>query len=105
MERNKMIDKVWELKDYELVSLWNDYCDANSMYDDYIQVNDEEFLQNYSPMDIAQNVANGEWRYSDDYIKTNGYGHFITFTYKSEIMEHIDLDPFVDWLIENEIEF
>ena len=105
MERQEMIDKVWDLRESELVDLWYDYCEANSLYDDMIHTNDEFFFDGFNIIDVAQNVANGDWRYGDDYIKQDGYGHFISFTYKSEIMEHIDLDPFVDWLIDNGIEF
>ena len=99
-----MIDRVWELEEDELLDLWTDYCDANSLYDDIIHPNDEFFFESYKPMEIAQGVNNGDWRYSDTYIKANVYGEFYSFTYKSEIMEHIDIDPFVDWIIKNEID-
>lgn len=104
MNRQETIDKVWELKQDNLIDLWNDYCNDNRLYDDTIHSNDEFFFENFKPMDIAQGVNLGSWRYSDDYIKVDVYGYFYSFSYKSEIMEHIDLDPFVDWVIENEIE-
>lgn len=99
------IDLIWESDIPQLIDLWCDYCEANSLYDDIIFPNDEFFFEPYKPMEIAQGVNNGDWRYSDDWVKANAYGEFYSFTYKSEIMEHIDLDPFVDWIIENEIEF
>lgn len=100
-----MIDRIWELDESDLLNLWTDYCEANRMWEDIISPNDEFFLENYSQMQVAQKVANGEWLYSDDYVKEDGYGNFVSFSYKSEIMEHIDIDPFVDWLIDNEIDF
>ena len=105
MNRQEMIDRIWELDESDLLNLWTDYCEANRMWEDIISPNDEFFLENYSQMQVAQKVANGEWLYSDDYVKEDGYGNFVSFSYKSEIMEHIDIDPFVDWLIDNEIDF
>lgn len=104
MNRQEIIDNIWNLSEQELIDLWFDYCEANSMWDDVIYQNDEFFFEDYSQIEVAQKVVNGEWRYSDDYVKQNGYGNFVSFSYKSEIMEHIDMDPFVDWIIENEIE-
>lgn len=105
MKRQEMIDRIWDLDESDLLDVWCDYCEANRMWEDIISPNDEFFLENYSQMEVAQKVANGEWLYSDDYVKVDGYGNFVSFSYKSEIMEHIDIDPFVDWLIDNEIDF
>lgn len=101
MERQEIIDRVWELEESDLIDLWCDYCNDNRLYDDIIFPNDEFFFENYKPMEIAQGVNLGSWRYSDDWVKADVYGYFYSFSYKSEIMEHIDLDPFVDWLEEN----
>ena len=104
MNRQETIDKIWELRENNLLDLWFDFCQDMKMYDDIIYPNDEFFFENFKPIEIAQGVNLGSWRYTDDYIKVDVYGYFWSFTYKSEIMEHIDLDAFVDWVIENEIE-
>ena len=105
MKRQEIIDRVLNLDEVDLLNLWTEYCEANRIWEDIIYVNDEFFFENYSQMEIAQGVNNGEWLYSDAYVKEDSYGHFVSFSYKSEIMEHIDIDPFVDWLIDQYIDF
>lgn len=104
MNRQETIDRVCDLRENNLIDLWCDYCKDNRLYDDIIYPNDEFFFENYKTMEIAQGISLGSWRLTDDWVKADVYGYFYSFSYKSEIMEHIDLDPFVDWVIENEIE-
>jgi hypothetical protein len=92
--------EIEEMNAQEIVDLWFDFCEEMKWYEDIIYQNDEFFFESYQGIDIAQKVAHGEWRYSDDYVKLDGNGNFVSFTYTSEVLENIDKDQFIMWLLE-----
>lgn len=88
----------------DLMTLWNEYCNENSMWDDIIDHNDEDFLSNYTPLEIAQKVSFGDYNYHDDFITLDGGGNFKTLNFWSEILDYIDLDAMIDWINDNDLE-
>jgi hypothetical protein len=94
------IEQLKDLEDTTLIQLWNDYCQENNMYDDTIYENDEDFLNTFTPLEVAQRVSYGEYQYRDMYVKFNGYGNFVSFTYTSDVYSHIDFDELLKWLKE-----
>ena len=74
------------------------------LWDDSIYNNDEDFLSQYGPLDIAQKVSFGDYNYHDEYITFDGMGNFVTLNYFEEIVNHIDIDDLVDWLNRNELD-
>lgn len=98
-------DMILDLDVNDVVTLWNEYCDANDYYDDKVYNNDEDFLELFSPLEIAQKVSYGDYTYTDDYIIFNGLANFVTFNYMSELIQHIDLEAMIDWMNDNEIDW
>lgn len=88
----------------DLMNMWNYYCRENSMYDDIIEHNDEDFLQYFSPLEVAHKVSYGDYNYNDDFITLDGRGNFKTLNYWSEILDYIDLDAMIDWINDNDLE-
>ena len=96
---------IYDLSSVEdLMTLWNEYCNENSMWDDYLAHNDEDFLGNFTPLEIAQKVSFGDYNYHDDFITFDGNGNFKTLNYWSEILDYIDLDEMIDWINLNDLE-
>ena len=88
------------LSDNEKVSLWNEYCTAESI-DGEIFVNDEEFFKMFFVNDVikaVQATQYGKYNYSDEYVVFNGYGNLDSF---NNPMHQIDETELIKWLIEN----
>lgn len=61
----------------DLLTLHNEYCEANNCMDDYVYFMDDfdEILSGYSPADVAGVVSGGDhFNPNDDYFYFNGYG-------------------------------
>jgi hypothetical protein len=97
-------EMIYDLETHDLIDQWNNFCDENSMFDDRIEYNDEDFLSMFEPLEIAQKVSYGEYDYTDEFITFNGMGNFHTLNYFSEIIEWIDIDAMIDWMNDNEME-
>lgn len=83
----------------ELLNLWNEYCESTYNDDDKIWELTDDFLDETfsSPSDFAQNVDWDEFRYTDDYVKFDGYGKLVSFDYLSD---HIEIGDMVEWYME-----
>ena len=98
----KYIELDYENKsDSEKVSLWNDYCSAQSNEDEIYDF-DEEFFELFfegRPMEIARAVHFGDIRnWNDNYIRFDGYGNLVSFNNPLDVMDETAL---IEWLIEN----
>lgn len=79
------------LFDEELVSLWNEYCQADDYifsFDDPEAFFNEEFS---SPYEAWRASHYGEVHYEDSYIAYNGYGNLQTFEHFDEYGNYDDL--------------
>ena len=76
-----IIDYLAQLKDDELMDLWNNYCCEERM-DDYIYYNDEYFFEEYFANNVdeaVRTVCYGDYRYRDTFVIFNGYGNLESF--------------------------
>ena len=101
----KNFDSVKEylnnLDDSELVSIHNEYCQNNCYSDDEIFINDEDFFNTYfegKVLDAVRAVSFGEYSYSHDYVKFNGYGNLESF---NSPLEHVDIESIAADILEN----
>lgn len=90
------------------VSLWNSYCNEHNM-DDYIYNNDEYQLSEMfsgpsAVIDALRAVSYSDYRFTDDYVKFNGYGNLVSFD-DVDVEEYIDFDELADYLMENGDEY
>lgn len=97
----KYIELDYENKsDSEKVSLWNDYCSAQSNEDEIYDF-DEEFFELFfegRPMEIARAVHFGDIQnWNDNYIRFDGYGNLVSFNNPLDVMDETAL---IEWLIE-----
>ena len=100
MTRNELIMEALEdMSRSDLVCVWNEYCDANSYYDDRIEFMDsiDDLLCGLSPSRILE-LANGDFTVSDDYFRETIWG-LESFNHPED---HIDLDDLADYILENE---
>jgi len=83
MKAKKIVKLIDEMTQDELIQLNNTYC-QNIGSDDEIWDNDEEFFNVFfenKVLEAVRAVCYGEYNYSDNYVKFNGYGNLESFNY------------------------
>ena len=102
MKRNleAVVEHLEELSTSDLVGIHNTYCQETRAEDEIFE-NDEDFFDLYfsKTMDAVRAIAYGEYDYTDDYIKFNGYGNLET-TNNPE--EWITISEIAEYILENE---
>jgi hypothetical protein len=96
MNREKFIKAIVEeincFDNDQMVQLNNEYCDQQNCPDDQIYSNDANFFADYfdgNVMEAVRAVSYGDYNYTHDWVKFNGYGNL-------ETMDRIDTDDLVD---------
>lgn len=94
-----------DFSDDEKLDLYNQYCEYNNDPDSIIYPNDDEFLEtmfsNFN--DVARAIAYGDYKYTDEYIKFDGYGNLQTYYDSYDALQDNFVDSeMVDFILENE---
>ena len=99
----KIKEAITDLTDGETVVLWNDYCEANNYYDDYIEYNDiDELLYGLKLSEVLNRVDADNYNDCDKYCAYNGYGQLYSFDYVDDNDSPFDLNSLAQWIYENE---
>lgn len=100
-----LLEQIEELEteansEYDVVTLWNEYCDATYHYDDQVFYFDEEFLDMASTdkIELVNKILYGDVHPNHEYASFNGYGNIVTTDYPVE--DWMDVDDLVKWYIE-----
>ena len=98
-------DYLINLKDDELLDLWNEYSSEEDM-DSYIYYNDEYFFEECFARtdDAVRLVCYGDYRYRDTYVVINGYGNLESFNsynldnyiYISDLASYLEDNGFLE---------
>ena len=84
MKTSKILKAINEMNQNELVELNNRYTQSINASDDEVWPNDDEFFEVFfanKVLDAVRAVSYGDYNYSHDYVKFNGYGNLETFGY------------------------
>lgn len=94
--KEKIGEELKALSAYELVYMWNDYCDDVRYYDDRIYMMDEldDLFCGCSPTEVLDKCRDVDT--SDDFWKDTIYG----VKSISDVEDEIDIDDLIDWIIE-----
>ena len=85
--------------DISMLSDYNEWL-SNNYPDDYIYSDLEEMLEGYSTYQIIQKTYFGNFNFSDDYYRFNGYANIDSLTDTEIIREMKDNREFLEWYIE-----
>ena len=100
---DKIKEAITDLDDSTGVALWNDYCEANNYYDDYIEWNDiDELLYGRNPSEVLNMVDKNKYDQYDSYCAYDGYGNLYSFDYVDDSGSPFDLDSLAQWIYDNE---
>lgn len=102
-KKDEMLD---DLSDDEKLDLYNRYCEYNDDPESMIYPNDDDFLETMfgtNVNDVARAVYYGDYKYTDKYIKFDGYGNLQTYYESYDALEDNFVDSeMVDFILENE---
>jgi hypothetical protein len=79
-----IIEAINSMSTEQLFELNNIFCMTEGYNDDEFFVNDEEFFNTFfngKPHEVARATFYGDYNFSHDYVKFNGYGNLETFSY------------------------
>ena len=91
----QITDIINDMNEAELIQLNNEYCDAANYRDNEIYDNDEHFFATYFENDTigaVRAVSYGNYNYSHNFVKFNGYGNLESFSYFStnDLCENVE---------------
>lgn len=99
----KIKEAITDLDNSDMVALWNDYCEANNYYDDYIEYNDiDELLYGCKPSEVLSRIDKDKYDQNDRYCAIDGWGEYVSFDYVDDSDSPFDLDSVAQWIYNNE---
>lgn len=101
--RKQLLDMTRSNARWDLVKLWNGYCEKSNYSDDMIYYNDIDEMENYfsSIADFYRRL--GEYVESDDFFAFDGCGILNSFDCLDNIYSPVDFDLLTEWLAGDEL--
>ena len=100
--KERIIDYVKSLSQYDMASVWNSYCDEAGYTDDKVYELDEyginEIFQN--PYDAFRAAVYGEVKPEHDFFKFNGYGNMES----GYVEDLIYVDDLAEYCVDNDFD-
>lgn len=96
--RDAIREYIGNLSDYEQVGLWNDYCEAQSYYDDRIEsmVDFNDLFYGMSPLDLIRRL-DGDFDPNDDWFYFDGRGNCCSTDHPEyDVIQQDDIAEYVD---------
>lgn len=107
--KNELATQISNMSSGEMFELINTFCiDANYQDDMIFELQDDvinEMLEGKSPIEIIRLTAYGEFNYTHDYFRFDGYGNLESLPYLDSNHLPDYLDNIIDYIIENPEEF
>ena len=104
MDREKIIKELRKLDNSELLSLYREFLKAKQYFDKEIYDMSEFdcIMGNKTPLEIVKHCYYGDFCPKHAYFTFIAYGNLLSSDRLTRLM---DLDKFIDWLIDNNHEF
>ena len=101
---DKIKEAIEDLSEYGKVAMWNQYCENNSYYDDYIEYNDPNvFMCGLEPEEIIRRIdKEGNYRLSDRYCAIDNSGEYVSFDYVYDDNSPFDIEYLAKYVYDNE---
>lgn len=108
MTKEKALEILNRMDDYDLLMKWNEYSDSAYMGDTIYLMDEFLFDDHFSSCeDAVRAVYYGDFNYGDKYVCFNGYGNLVSFCDLRGKKSPVYLDELADYLCEtyNEEDF
>lgn len=98
-KKAKLREVLENLEEWTLIGVWNEYCDAESYYDDriYSMADFDDLLSGCSPTEVVEAI-NSNFSTADNWCRYTVYG-WESFDYLDDV---IDMDDLIDYILDNE---
>ena len=94
---DKVKEAIYNLSDWEQVSLWNERCEYENYMDDYIYDNDpDELMCGQKPSEILSSVDMENYDLNGDWAYYSVYG-WQSFGWLSDKNSPFDIDELIEW--------
>ena len=96
-----IVKEQLEESEFSLVlEAYNKYCSDNN-YEEF-WINDEEFFDTFFPnsMEAVRATTYGDYRYTDDYVKLNGYENIDSYNEYQVIREILEDKTFHTYIVD-----
>jgi hypothetical protein len=107
--KNELATQISNMSSGEMFELINTFCiDANYHDDMVFELQDDvinEILEGKSPIEIIRLTAYGEFNYTHDYFRFDGYGNLESLPYLDSNHLPDYLDNIIDYIVDNCTEF
>lgn len=103
MNKDLIIDELRGLEYWDLVEVWNRYCENNNYTDDEIfdMGMFNEFMYGCTPLEIADKISD-DFRVGDDYFRFTIWGNVESASDPEDLM---DIDDLAEYIFDNPYEF
>ena len=101
---DKIKEAIGDLSDSEKVLMWNQYCENNSYWDEYIEYNDPNSLMcGLSAEEVLNRVdLEGNYRLSDKYCVVDNCSEYVSFDGAEDDYSPFDIDELANYVYNNE---
>lgn len=101
---DKIREAIADLSDSDKASMWNQYCENNNYWDEYIKYNEpNDLMCGLSAEEVLNRVdLEGNYRLSDRYCTIDNYGEYVSFDGVDDKNSPFDIDELANYVYDNE---
>lgn len=103
--KNELASQISNMTSEEIFELNNTFCIEANYHDDMIYLLDDDSINEEfygkSPMEIIKMTSYGDFNYSHDYYRFDGYGNLESLSYLDASSLPDIIDNIIDYIVEN----
>mgnify|MGYP007038295998 CR=1 FL=1 len=101
---DKIKEAIEDLVESDKVAMWNQYCENNNYWDEYIEYNDpNSFMCGLEPYEVIKRInTDGEYRLSDSYCIIDDCSEYVSFDTVDDGCSPFDIDELAKYVYDNE---
>ena len=103
---NLLAHKLAAMDEYDVVRIWNEYCNDTDHAEWKIYDNEEDTINSLfkTPMEVTRSISLGEYSYFDEYFKLDQHCCIISFKTIIDEKSPYYAEYLIKWLIKQETE-
>lgn len=101
---DKIKEAIEDLVNSDKVEMWNQYCENNNYWDEYIEYNDPNILMcGLEPEEIIRRIdKEGNYSLNDSYCTIDNSGEYVSFYYVEDDNSPFDIEELAEYVYNNE---
>ena len=101
---DKIEEAIEDLSESDKVAMWNQYCENNNYWDDYIEYNSpNDLMCGLSPEEVINRIdTEGNYRLSDSYCVIYDCSEYVSFDSVEDDYSPFDIEALAEYVYNNE---